>query len=82
MEILSSVIIQEQLSPLYSGARMPRINENDFLGLRIPLPSAQRQQEIVDFISEIRKKMSALQLKIPLCAQQAQKEFEEAIFGE
>lgn len=49
MEILSSTIIQEQLTPLYSGARMPRINESDFMGLKIPLPSPQKQQEIVDF---------------------------------
>ena len=34
MEILSSTIIQEQLTPLYSGARMPRINESDFMGLK------------------------------------------------
>lgn len=82
MDILSSVIIQEQLSPLYSGARMPRINERDFSGLKIPLPSSQKQQEMVDYISEIRKKISTVQSKIPLHAQQAKKEFEEAVFGE
>lgn len=57
MEILSSIIIQEQLTPLYSGVRMPRINESDFMGLKIPLPSPQKQQETdyaslnVDFLN-------------------------------
>lgn len=82
MEILSSEIIQEQLTPLYSGARMPRINESDFMGLKIPLPPAPKQQEMVDYISRVRKKIATLQLQIPLHAQQAKKEFEEAVFGE
>lgn len=82
MEILSSTIIQEQLTPLYSGARMPRINESDFMGLKIPLPSPQKQQEIVDYISEVRRKIATLQLQIPLHSQRAKKEFEEAVFGE
>ena len=68
MEILSSTIIQEQLTPLYSGARMPRINESDFMGLKIPLPSPQKQQEIVDYISEVRRKIATLQLQIPVIA--------------
>ena len=82
MEILSSIIIQEQLTPLYSGVRMPRINESDFMGLKIPLPSPQKQQEIVDYISEVRRKIATLQLQIPLHSQRAKKEFEEAVFGE
>lgn len=81
-KILSSTIIQEQLTPLYSGARMPRINESDFMGLKIPLPSPQKQQEIVDYISEVRRKIATLQLQIPLHSQRAKKEFEEAVFGE
>lgn len=81
-EVLSSTIIQEQLTPLYSGARMPRINESDFMGLKIPLPSPQKQQEIVDYISEVRRKIATLQLQIPLHSQRAKKEFEEAVFGE
>lgn len=82
MEILSSEIVQEQLTPLYSGARMPRINESDFMGLKIPLPNDIKQQQIVDHISKIRQQIAALQLQIPLYVQQAKKEFEEAIFGE
>lgn len=82
MEILSSIIIQEQLTPLYSGARMPRINESDFMGLKIPLPPASKQREMVDYITEVRKKIATIQLQIPLHAEQAKKEFEEAVFGE
>lgn len=82
IEILSSVIIQEQLTPLYSGARMPRINEDDFIRLKLPLPKELKQREIVDHISEIRKKIEFLQSQIPLFSQQAKKDFEEAVFGE
>ena len=82
MEILSSIIIQEQLTPLYSGARMPRINESDFMGLKIPLPPASKQREMVGYITEVRKKIATIQLQIPLHAEQAKKEFEEAVFGE
>lgn len=82
MEVLSSAIIQEQLPSLYSGARMPRINEDDFLGLKIPLPPESRQQQIVSHISEMRKRIMTLQYQIPLYEQRAKKEFEEAVFGE
>ena len=82
MEILSSQIVQEQLTPLYSGARMPRVNEGDFMGLKIPLPSKEKQKYIVDGISEIRKKILELKLQIPQYSKQAKKEFEEAVFGE
>lgn len=82
MEILSSIIIQEQLSSLYSGARMPRINESDFMSLKIPLPTEIKQKKIVNYISEIRRHIATLQLQIPLYAQQAKKEFEEVVFGE
>lgn len=46
------------------------------------LPSPQKQQEIVDYISEVRRKIATLQLQIPLHSQRAKKEFEEAVFGE
>ena len=52
------------------------------MGLKIPLPSPQKQQEIVDYISEVRRKIATLQLQIPLHSQRAKKEFEEAVFGE
>ena len=58
------------------------IIESDFMGLKIPLPSPQKQQEIVDYISEVRRKIATLQLQIPLHSQRAKKEFEEAVFGE
>ena len=45
IEVLSSQIIQKQLSFLFSGARMPRINEDDFMGLKIPLPTIEKQKQ-------------------------------------
>lgn len=81
-QIMQKPPLTNLVSPLYSGARMPRINESDFMGLKIPLPSPQKQQEIVDYISEVRRKIATLQLQIPLHSQRAKKEFEEAVFGE
>ena len=82
VEVLSSQIIQEQLVPLYSGARMPRINERDFLNLRIPLPNEHKQTEIVDHITLIRKRIECLEAQIIFNRKSAKREFEEAVFGE
>lgn len=82
IEVLSSQIIQKQLSFLFSGARMPRINEDDFMGLKIPLPTIEKQKQIVDNISEIRKNIRELESKIIDCNNIAKKQFEEAVFGE
>ena len=82
MEVLSSQIIQKQLSFLYSGARMPRINEDDFMGLKLPLPTIEKQRQIVAGISKIRTHIRELENKIFDCNKIAKGQFEEAVFGE
>ena len=82
MEVLSSQIIQKQLSFLYSGARMPRINEDDFMGMKLPLPTIEKQRQIVAGISKIRTHIRELENKIFDCNKIAKGQFEEAVFGE
>ena len=81
MEVLSSPIIQKQLSFLYSGARMPRINENDFMSLKIPFPPYEKQRRTAEHIAELRMQIKILEDRVALCRERAGKQFEEAVFG-
>lgn len=79
--VLSSKIVQDQIADKTSGARMPRINENIFFDLKFPLPPIEKQNEIalkiLGFRSDIEKaKHNATNVK-----NQAEQEFEQAIFS-
>lgn len=50
--VLSSYIIQDQISELVSGARMPRLNEESFKNVMIPIPPLYIQRQIADEISK------------------------------
>ena len=78
--VLGSDIVQEQISDLTSGVRMPRITEEVFLNIQIPIPPLDVQKnlanqidKITDEIKELRN--SALQKRID-----ALKNFETQIF--
>lgn len=57
--ILGSNIVQEQIANLTSGARMPRINEETFMNIQIPVPPLEIQNTITGkiekFIDDIRR---------------------------
>ncbi|WP_159447469.1 restriction endonuclease subunit S [Moheibacter sediminis] len=53
LDVLSSSIVQRQISDKYSGVRMPRISSSDFYNLEIPLPSDKNLQQIIS--NNIRK---------------------------
>lgn len=82
IDVLSSQIVQKQLAFLYTGARMPRINECDFMGLRIPLPSRDKQLRIAGRTAELRSGMDELEKQAAHLVRSAEREFEEAVFGE
>lgn len=82
IEVLSSEIIQKQLPSLYSGARMPRITESDFLNLQIPLPPLNVQDDIVKQVKDIRCSISRLTQIATSKRSEAKRQFEEAVFGE
>lgn len=82
LSVLSSSILQKQLPSLYSGARMPRITENDFMGLKIPLPPQKVQEEVALLSENMKKEMESLRNFANRVRKEAKREFEEAVFGE
>lgn len=79
-QILSSQIIQLQISDKTSGARMPRINEEIFFNLYFPLPPKSVQDEIANRIEYIKEQIEKIKLKSFNLKEEAQQEFENAIF--
>ena len=81
LAVLSSSMIQRQLPPLYRGTRMPRIAEEDFLRLQIPLPPKDVQKAIAFHYDKTLKTIDRLQNKTKEICQRARQEFESTIFG-
>jgi restriction endonuclease S subunit len=81
LNILSSRIIQEQISDLMAGARMPRINEDNFKNLQVPLPPLPIQIEIIDHIEVLRSKISQAKNQAKELRESAKKEFEIELFS-
>ena len=81
LAVLSSSMIQRQLPPLYRGTRMPRIAEEDFLRLQIPLPPKDVQKAIAFHYDKTLKTIDCLQNKAKEICQRARQEFESTIFG-
>jgi len=79
--VLSSKIIQDQISDKTSGARMPRINEEIFFNLKIPLPPKPIQDEITQIISEIKSKIKQSKANAFNIKTLAEQEFEQTIFA-
>lgn len=78
--ILSSEIIQTQISDKTSGARMPRINEKVFMNLEFPLPSIDEQKEISKELDKLIADRKVKQMKVNELKEQAITDFESKIF--
>lgn len=78
--ILSSKIIQDQITDKTSGARMPRINEDIFVNLKFPLPPIEIQDTIASKISIIKREIQNSKIQADQLKFQAEKEFEQTIF--
>lgn len=79
--VLSSKIIQNQISDKTSGARMPRINEDIFFNLQFPLPPIEKQKEISIYINSIKEDIKKLDVLSMQNKQKAIFVFEKAIFN-
>jgi len=79
--ILSSKIIQDQISDKTSGSRMPRINEEIFFDLKFPLPPKSIQDEIATRISEIKTQIQQSKDNAFNLKELAEQEFEKTIFA-
>jgi restriction endonuclease S subunit len=80
INVLSSKIIQSQISDKTSGARMPRINSDIFFDLKFPLPPKNIQKKIVANISLKKEKIEKYQATATDLIKEAEQEFEKEIF--
>lgn len=79
--ILSSKIIQNQISDKTSGARMPRINEDIFFNLQFPLPPIEKQKQISNHINSIKTQINELNALSAKNKEEAIVKFEKEIFN-
>lgn len=79
--ILSSKIIQDQISDKTSGARMPRINEEIFFDLKFPLPPKPIQDAITQEVSDIKSRIEQSKTNALNLSRLAAQEFEQSIFN-
>ena len=78
--ILSSYIIQEQISDAMTGARMPRIDENIFKQIIIPIPPISIQNNIAEALKDIDKQMIQMKDKADYLQREAFVSFQNTLF--
>ena len=65
---------------MYQGARMPRINEETFKAIQIPIPPIIIQERIVEHINEQKTQIKQLKQQSVELRKVALAEFERKIF--
>ena len=78
--VLGSDIVQEQIADLTSGARMPRITEEVFMNIQIPIPPLDVQEDLADQIDKVADEIKELRNSALLKRTIALKNFETQIF--
>ena len=78
--VLGSDIVQEQIADLTSGARMPRITEEVFMNIQIPIPPLGIQKDLADQIDKITGEIKELRNSALQKRTDALKNFETQIF--
>ena len=78
---LSSSLIQHQIKNYMKGSRMPRISEETFKNLKIPLPPLEVQNRIAGQIQNLKNEIAILKKQAEENRKMAIKEFEEEVFG-
>ena len=78
--VLGSDIVQEQIADLTSGARMPRITEEVFMNIQIPIPPLDIQKDLADQIDKITGEIKELRNSALHKRTDALKNFETQIF--
>lgn len=78
--VLGSDIIQEQIADLTSGARMPRITEEVFMNIQIPIPPLDIQKSLADKIDKITDEIKELRNSALQKRTVALRNFETQIF--
>ena len=78
---LSSSFVQHQIINHMKGARMPRISENIFKNLKIPLPPPAIQNKIASHIQTLKNEIQKLKQQEENNKKLALSEFESEIFN-
>lgn len=78
--VLASDIVQQQIAELSSGARMPRINEEIFMSIKLPIPQIEIQNEIATHISKLKQEIKKLRTAAESNRKAALANFEQKIF--
>ena len=73
---------QKGIYRLQTGAAQPHVYAADLQMLNIPVVSIEKQQEIVDYITNIRTRAKALQAEGKAILEDAKRKVEEMIIGE
>lgn len=77
---LASRAVRQQITNAYRGARMPRINEETFKSVSVPLPPAEVQNAIVKHINKQKGQIKEMKLRAENLRKEALVEFEKEIF--
>ena len=77
---LASSAVQQQITNAYRGARMPRINEETFKSVSVPLPPTEVQNAIVEHINKQKEQIKKLKQQAENLRKEALVEFEKEIF--
>ncbi|HHQ6578273.1 TPA: restriction endonuclease subunit S [Serratia fonticola] len=78
-ELLLSKYVSEHVMSMTSGATLPRLNINEFMDLRIPVPPKDMQSMISNRLFDKRKKISMYEEKTKLLKESIHEEFQEFI---
>lgn len=77
---LSSCSVQQQISSAFRGARMPRINEETFKAIEVPIPPIDIQNSIVEHINEKKEQIKQMKQQAEKLRKEALEDFEKEIF--
>lgn len=79
--VLFGEIIKRQVETITSGARMPRIKEQDFMGAVIPAPSKRVQQEVARIYEDYVKEKKQRELLAEEALYEARAHFDKVLFN-
>ena len=70
------------IDTIHRPAVQANINAEEYCGMPIPVPTINKQQEIVDYIADIRAQAKALQVEGKAILENAKRKVEQMIIGE
>ena len=81
-EILLTDVALKQIVPMQTGTSLPRVDPDDILAIKIPLPNKDKQKDLRKFILEKRTTMSRLKSEADQIVAEARVKAAKLIIGE